>query len=490
MVSAPAILTPTQSAAVLSRCQDVPGAFLTDCLDVKPGSYWSKMREMEQAIDAHDRVSIRAGHGVSKTYTMARLALKFLYTRVPSTVITTAPTGAQVKDILWRELRRAHSHAKLPLGGKLTSLNLDLQAETDEDWFAKGFSTKADTITQEATAFQGYHNDHLFIIFDEAAGIPHEIWNATRHVGAPYKRWVAIGNPTSRVGDFAATFSDPSWHNMSIAVTDTPNFKAGKTLIAGMYGREYEEEIRRDFGVDSDEYRVRVLGELSNKAAQGSYYSVIINSLRKQGLVGGAEIRHDPTRQVYTVWDVGYTYAVWWFQRGAQGCRFLDYYEDQDTGVADVARVVKEKGIERNYNYGGHYAPADISNNSHRVTTGKTVLEIGRDIGLNFIPLQMERSVQEGIERTRRFLKDCSFAQNCAFGLNLLEQYHERLNKRMSTPDHLVFTGVADKDGTDHCADAMRYASLAFARLPGHSNRRDKSEIDRYRAMYGGAYAN
>lgn len=467
-----------------------PGVFLTQCLDVDPRHYWSKMKEMEVAVDQHEKVSIRAGHGVSKSYTMARLALKFLYTKVPSTVITTAPTGSQVKDVLWREIRRAHAHAKCPLSGKVTSLGIDLQTGTKEDWFAKGVSTRPDTLTQEATALQGYHNDHVFVIFDEAAGIPHEIWNAARHIGAPNKRWVAIGNPTSRVGDFAATFSDPTWHNINIAVKDTPNFKAGKTIIPGLYGREYEEEIRRDFGVDSDEYRVRVMGEISNKATLGSYYSAIINKLRDEGMVGGPELRHDPTRPVYTVWDVGFTYAIWFFQKGPMGARFVDYYEDMEVGVDDCARMLQRKMKERGFHYAAHYAPADISNNAQRVTTGKTVLEIGREMGLNFTPLQRERRVQEGIERTRRFLKTASFTKECLFGVDLLEQYHERLNKRMSTSDNLVFTGQPEKDGTDHCADAMRYASLAFGSLPDvFSTNATDEEIRGYQRMYGGMYA-
>jgi hypothetical protein len=124
---------------------------------------------------------------------------------------------------------------------------------------------------------------------------------------------------------------------------------------------------------------------------------------------------------------------------------------------------------------------------------GKTMLEIGREIGLNFTPLQVEKSKVEGIERSRRLMKTASFAPECAYGVGLLEAYHERINKRMSTEDKPVFTGSPEKDGTDHCADGWRadgwrYLSMAWPRLPSASVGNSR-QIGEYAAMYRGAYA-
>jgi len=43
----------------------------------------------------------------------------------------------------------------------------------------------------------------------------------------------------------------------------------------------------------------------------------------------------------------------------------------------------------------------------------------------------------------------------------MLEAHHEKKNKQLSTEDKPVFTGVPDKDGTDHGFDMVRYASMA-----------------------------
>jgi hypothetical protein len=222
----------------LSRYRGKPRRFFTEILGLPPEYYWSAMELINESVVENEKTCVYAGHGVSKTFDAARLALFFLFNYVPSTVITTAPTAYQVKELLWRELASAYFNAKVPLGGHLTQMELDLQVETGLRWFAIGFSTRTDTVTAEATKFQGYHNDHMLLVFDEGAGIMPEIWRAGQHIGAPFKRWLAIGNAVSATGDFAACSKDASWHCLNISVKDTPNFKAGRTVIPGVYGVE------------------------------------------------------------------------------------------------------------------------------------------------------------------------------------------------------------------------------------------------------------
>ena len=111
------------------------GFFKTRALDMDPAHYWHKMKEVDDSVRDNERTAVGAGHGVSKTYGAARTALTFLYCHYPSTVITTAPSEEQVKT-LWREIRNAHTYSKIPLGGKLTTMMLDMQPSTGMRWFA------------------------------------------------------------------------------------------------------------------------------------------------------------------------------------------------------------------------------------------------------------------------------------------------------------------------------------------------------------------
>jgi hypothetical protein len=453
--------------------RDDPAEFMVRALDVKRPFLWGKMREIADSMRDNERTTVGAGHGVSKTYTLGRLALTFLATHCPSTVVTTAPTGTQVKDLLWREIRDCHANAKLPIGGKLTTTMLDMQHDTGRKWFATGFSTKPDTVTKEATAFQGYHNESLLIIFDEAAGILPEIWRAAEHIGAPHKRFVSIGNPTAGVGEFAESLSDPTYNYINIAVTDTPNYKEGKIVIPGLYGRQYVDRIKTKYGEDSDEFRVRVMGLKSKKAVKGSYYGEKIDQLRKRDRIGS--IQHNPHYPVYVVCDFGYTSAFWFFQEIGTNVHVLDYYEDSGVGLEDYARLflswedkVKilrpglDYGSSKGYNYAKVIVPCDMDSNGTRIITGQTALTEFRSFGFNAKPLKKEHRVAEGIDRTRRFLDRCVFSADCEFGLGRMVGYHEKINKAMSTDDNPVYIGTPDKDGNDHGADAFRYMSMAF----------------------------
>ncbi len=441
--------------------RDDPAEFMVRALDVKRRNMWPKMQEMADSMRDNERTAVGAGHGVSKTYTLGRLALTFLASHCPSTVVTTAPTGTQVKDLLWREIRDAHANAKVPIGGKLTTTMLDMQYETGRRWFATGFSTKPDTVTKEATAFQGYHNESLLIIFDEAAGILPEIWRAAEHIGAPYKRFVGIGNPTAGVGEFAESLSDKSYNYINIAVTDTPNFKQGKTIIPGLYGREYEERIRTKYGAESDEYRVRVLGLKSRKAVRGSYYGDKLDQLRKKDRIGN--IIHNPHYPVYIVCDIGYTSAFWFFQEIGTNVHVIDYYEDSECGLDAYSALFKGWTESKGYQYTKLIVPCDMGSNATKIVTGQSALDEMRQLGWTCDPLAKEFKVKEGIARTQTFLDRCLFSANCQTGLGRIAAYHERLNKGMSTDDNPVYTGMPEKDGNDHGADALRYMSKAFA---------------------------
>ena len=111
---------------LISEYQSDPVRFMVECLDVKQEHVWSKMREVAESIRDNQLTAVKAGHSVSKTYTAARIVLWFLYCYGPlATVITTAPTDKQVSEILWRDINLAHSQAKLPLGGKISTKKLE-----------------------------------------------------------------------------------------------------------------------------------------------------------------------------------------------------------------------------------------------------------------------------------------------------------------------------------------------------------------------------
>ena len=202
-------------------------------------------------------VAVKSANGVGKTWLAARIGLWFLFSFPRSLVITTATTWHQVSTVLWREIHSAIREAPVNLGDfseNVTSISLD------SDWSMFGLSTN------EEIRFQGHHAPHLLMIFDEAPGIAQEIWDAARGILRGLDpRWLVIGNPLARNGEFYRCFSDSDWVNFSVSAFESPNVVADRIVAPGLVTAKDIERDKRRWGENSSIYQSRVLGEFPNE---------------------------------------------------------------------------------------------------------------------------------------------------------------------------------------------------------------------------------
>jgi phage terminase large subunit len=227
------------------------------CREVLGSTPWSKQIEILEALRDHPRVTVRAGHGVGKTHVAASAVLWRLHCFSPSVVLTTAPTHRQVKEILWREIRRQQGRARLPLEGEVRETTIKLR----DDTFALGLST------DEPDRFQGFHSPNILVVVDEASGVPEPIYEAIdgalTTAGA---RLLLIGNPTRPTGRFADSHRLPGWHKVHISTFDTPNLQAGDLVRPELVAPGWVAEKREEWGEESPIYQVRVLGQFPDSA--------------------------------------------------------------------------------------------------------------------------------------------------------------------------------------------------------------------------------
>lgn len=219
---------------------------------------WSKQREVMASVREHRRTAVRAGHGVSKSFTAALLAAWWVTTHPvgDALVVTTAPTQAQVSAILWGELRRLHARLDLP-----GTIGLDNVWRVGSQTVAIG-RKPADT---DEVAFQGLHARHVLAILDEAAGLPDALWDAVAGVvTSDTSRQLAIGNPDSRGGRFERCFEPGSgWNPIHVPVTESPAFTGeavSADLLAVLPSPAWVEDARAQWGENSPQYASRVLG--------------------------------------------------------------------------------------------------------------------------------------------------------------------------------------------------------------------------------------
>lgn len=111
-------LQPEEVTDFTQLIRETPEVFIKDYLGL---DFWEKQKEILHSVFTNTKTAVKSCHGSGKTFSAASIALAFMFAFPPAIVIDTAPTGRQVKNQFWREFRRAHSGAKVKLGGKLNT---------------------------------------------------------------------------------------------------------------------------------------------------------------------------------------------------------------------------------------------------------------------------------------------------------------------------------------------------------------------------------
>jgi hypothetical protein len=239
-----------------------PVAWVRDELDEHT---WSGQRRVMRAVVEHRDVAVQSCHGIGKSYTAARLAAWWIAAHPigEAKVVTTAPSGHQVRTILWGELARAHRRGGLP-----GSISRGQVPEWTIDGEIVGFGRKPQDYTsaeQARTQFQGIHARYLLVILDEAGGVPEWLWDATTSlVTNEGARRLAIGNPDDPTTRFERVCRPGSgWHVEQIGYADTPNFtgeRVPEQLRESLIGQAYVDTAEREWGTSSPLYTSKVLG--------------------------------------------------------------------------------------------------------------------------------------------------------------------------------------------------------------------------------------
>ena len=225
-----------------------PAVFIKEILGI---DLWSKQIEIVESVRDNPGTSVRSASAVGKTCVSACIALWFLCSFNPATVLTTGKSFRQIKEQLWREIRAKHAQARIPIGGDITQTSLTLA----DDWFAFGFST------DEPDRITGFHNKHVLEIIDEASGIPDEVFGALENpLAAGFTRSLWLGNPTQSVGKFRDSFASSVYKSFHISAFDTPAF-TGEGNYPFLISKEYVEQKRQEWGEDNPLYEVYIKGD-------------------------------------------------------------------------------------------------------------------------------------------------------------------------------------------------------------------------------------
>lgn len=223
-----------------------PLQFTTEILGAKPEAWQAEALEL---FAKHDRLSIRAGHGVGKSTLDAWCALWFLVTRFPCKIPITANSQDQLRDVEWAEL--GTWFRRLPEGLRthyeFGAERLFLKAAPEE-----AFAVARTASKDRPEALQGFHSQNLLFIIAEASGIVDIVFEVAQGaLSTPGAKALMNGNPTRLSGFFYDSHHRlrDRWKTMRVNSEDVPR------------ARGHIQDIIARYGKDSNAYKVRVLGE-------------------------------------------------------------------------------------------------------------------------------------------------------------------------------------------------------------------------------------
>lgn len=251
-------MSPAQARAardIINACTYSRLFFVKELLGVDHIEMWQE--ELLTALDGGvTKASIRSGHGVGKTAVCAWIALHFLTFRDDVKVIVTAPSADQMKDGLIPEINKWIG--RLPVwmqsGYEILSDRISRKPNTVNNFISFRTARK-----EKPEALAGVHAEHVLIIVDEASGVDEVIYETGQGaLSTEGALALLIGNPTNPSGFFYKTHTDLSdlWWTRRVSCEDSSRVS-----------KRYITQQARTYGVDSREYRVRVLGEFPESGA-------------------------------------------------------------------------------------------------------------------------------------------------------------------------------------------------------------------------------
>ncbi len=223
--------------------QKDPVQFFEEVLEFVPDEWQAKAA---RDLAAHPKVSIKSGQGVGKTGLEAAVFLWFLVCFPYPRIVATAPTKQQLHDVLWSEISKWMGRS--PLLSQLLKWTKTYVYMIGEEkrWFGV-----ARTATKPEN-MQGFHEDNMLFIVDEASGVADPIMEAVLGtLSGDNNKLLLCGNPTKTSG----TFYDS--HNADRAMYKCHTVSSENSTRTN---KENIQSLIRKYGYESNVVRVRIRG--------------------------------------------------------------------------------------------------------------------------------------------------------------------------------------------------------------------------------------
>lgn len=221
-----------------------PVLFAREVLKFEPEPY---QEDLLLDLAEYPKVSIKSGQGIGKTAAESVALLWFLACFPFSRVVATAPTAHQLSDVLWAEVNKWISKSDVLQSIMHWTKTYVFMDGQERRWFAVARTAS------KPESMQGFHEDNMLFIIDEASGVSNEIMEAILGtLSGENNKLLMCGNPTQTSG----TFYDSHTRDRAMYRCHTVS-----SLDSRRTNKENIDMLKRKYGEHSNVFKVRVLGE-------------------------------------------------------------------------------------------------------------------------------------------------------------------------------------------------------------------------------------
>lgn len=197
------------------------------------------------------RVAVASCTGSGKTAVLSMLTFLYLMLLPDCRILITAPTSNHLERVFLSELRKWYGRMPIEFQGlfEITQRRVEFKSKT----FVH-FASMVTSSAENVEALAGGHSKSYVVFGDEASGIPEDAFDVllgTLSTGEG-GRFILVSNPVRSSGRFFEIFQRDlgSWEKLHFSAFDSPQVN-----------KDWIQEMEETYGIDSDLYRMRVLGE-------------------------------------------------------------------------------------------------------------------------------------------------------------------------------------------------------------------------------------
>lgn len=250
-------------ADLAERYGDDPCGFARDIIGVES---WVKQDEILEAIRDHDKVTVRAGQKLSKSYAACIAAIWWFCTKPGSKVVFMSPSAKQVRETLYGQIREFFEAIRQRHPGLLEGEGVRVADLPETGAQCTSFRTIKGVTAHDDGSIAGMGGKDTLWILDESSHIKESIFmGVDGNTASGGSKILAISNPRLTYGWFYDSHNKEKefWHCIHLSALDSINVIEGYEVIKGLVTREYLERRRRQWDETSARFQVLVMGNFA-----------------------------------------------------------------------------------------------------------------------------------------------------------------------------------------------------------------------------------